>query len=287
MKKQQTVLITGATDGIGKATAIAFAKNGYTVHILGRNKEKGEETLQALRNVLPEAKHELFLVDLSEIVENRTFLEHYIQTYEKLDVLILNALAFPHKGKQTKDGLELTFAVGYVSRYLFSTLLEPLLVKGDDSRVIHIGQGSLAGNVDYDKVLRQNDIDKKYTLSDKVKVTYNAYKADGLFTHFVNEKSGIQTPHEYYHPGTVDTQQIKDGPKVIRFLGKLFGAIISPEKSGTLLATHVIDTKGEEVAGTYYSMGKLMKHKERLKTSGDQFLKLIAFSEKITEVKLP
>lgn len=285
--EQLTALVTGATDGIGKATAIALAENGYTVHILGRNRERGQNTLNQLKKVSPEKDHQLFLVDLSTITSNQKFIQEYTTTYHKLDLLILNALAFPYQGIRTKEGYDLTFAVGYLSRYLFSMGFDSILQQGKNARVLHIGQGSLAGNVDFDKVKNPIKLGQTYSLSDKIKVTYNAYKADGLFTHFVNQRTNIKTPHEYYHPGTVDTQQVKDGPKIVRFLGKLFGAIISPQKSGNILVQHIKNTQKTNTASQYYSLGKLQKHKARLLNSEKYFDTLIRFSEELTNVSLP
>jgi NAD(P)-dependent dehydrogenase (short-subunit alcohol dehydrogenase family) len=72
MKK--IALITGSTDGIGKATAIELAKVGYTVHIHGLNAERGRKVLETLRHINANKDHKLFLVDLSTINFNKQFL---------------------------------------------------------------------------------------------------------------------------------------------------------------------------------------------------------------------
>lgn len=279
----KTALITGSTDGIGKATAIALAKDGYTIHVLGRNKERGEAVINELKNISNQP-HRLFLVDLATIQANIDFINNYTARSKQLDVLILNALAFPKKATQTIDGFELTFAVGYLSRYIFSVLFESILQNTPNSRVIHVGQGSKAGKIDFEKVQNLKNIGKVYSLIDKAKITLTPYIADGMFTHFVNRENHLQVPHEYYHPGSVDTQQIKESPKILQWLGKLFGEIITPEKSGQLLADHIKNTNGNETQGTYYSKGRLKKTSNQMKNAVEHYQSLIKDSQKATNV---
>lgn len=275
MKK--TALITGSTDGIGKATAIELAKVGYTVHIHGLNAARGKKVLETLRHIDSNKEHKLFLVDLSTINSNKQFLQEYTKQHERLDLLILNALAMPKEIETTEDGIEKTFAVGFVSRYMFSLALNSLLTKGENARVIHIGEGSRAGNINYEK-LKNPDYGA-------IKATYFSYVADGYFTYFVNKLTQIKTPHEYYHPGLVNTRQVKEIPFLIRGISKLSGLLIEPEESGELLAKHILSTTSNDVAGTYYSLGKLKKHSKKLKKTESVYRELISFSEKITGLR--
>lgn len=277
-------LITGSTDGIGKATAMALVKRDYTIHLLGRSKEKGERALEELKSI-SDKNHKLYLVDLSSIQANKQFVNKYLEENDRLDVLILNALAFPEKGMKTVDGFDLTFSVGYISRYIFSILLNPLLESTAGSRVIHVGQGASAGVVNYEAVKNPIKVGEKYTLVDKVKTTNQPYVANRYFSLLLNRETGISVPHEYYHPGTVDTQQVKDSPAVLRFIGKLVGEIIQPEKSGDLLADHIEDTTASEVAGKYYSKGKQKKIAPKLFATKERFAELVEFSEEETGVK--
>lgn len=281
----KTTLITGSTDGIGKATALAMAKKGYTIHVLGRNEERGKKVLKELK-LISNKPHQLFLVDLSTTKSIIDFLDKYTAEFKQLDVLILNALAFPKKAMQTKEGFELTFAVGYISRYIFSILLEPILQNTVNSRVIHIGQGSKAGIIDFESIKNLKNIGKEYSLMDKAKVTLIPYIADGTFTHFVNRENHLQTPHEYYHPGMVDTQQVKESPKFIQWIGKLIGEIIQPEESGRLLADHIENTTSNEISGKYYSKGRLKKTSNKMKNAIKNYNELIEFSENETGIKI-
>ena len=184
----------------------------------------------------------------------------------------------PKKIETTEDDIEKTFAVGFVSRYMFSLALNPLLNKGKSARVIHIGEGSRAGNINYEKIKKPD--------YGATKATYFSYIADGYFTYFVNKLTKIKTPHAYYHPGFVNTRQAKEIPFLIRGISKLSGLLIEPEEAGELLVKHILSTTSNDVAGKYYSLGKLKKHSEKLKKAESTYRELIAFSEKITGLRI-
>lgn len=74
MNHELVALITGATDGIGKAVALELTRNGYTVHILGRNLERGAAVLNMLKEISPEKDHHLYFVDLATIASCNQFL---------------------------------------------------------------------------------------------------------------------------------------------------------------------------------------------------------------------
>ena len=267
-------MITGSTDGIGKATVIELAKVGYTIHIHGLSAKKGKGVLETVKDIDPNKEHKLFLVDLSIVDFNKKFLQEYTEQYEKLDLLILNALSWSKKIETTQDGIERTFATGFISRYMFSLALNSLLGKGKDARVIHIGGGSRAGNINYEKLK-----DPDYGI---VKATYFSYIADGYFTYFVNQLSKIKVSHEYFYPGFVNTAQVKQIPFVIREISKLLGLLIEPAEAGQLLVKHILSTSSNEVAGKYYHMGKLKKDSEKLKKAESAYQELMSFSEQIT-----
>lgn len=271
-------LMTESTDGLGKIIAFELASVGYTMHLLGRNARKGNEVLEKIRTKWPDREHQFFLVNLATVKSNKDFLKYYTKQYNKLDLLILNASAIPKKIRTTEDGIEQTFAVGYLSRYIFSLLLNPLLERGANARVVHIGEGSYTGNIPYEQLNKPK--------FGKLKATYYAYIADGYFTYFVNKLTAINTPHEYYHLGFVNTLQTKKISYFIRKFGDWFGYFIASEEAGKLFLQHIMLTKAKEVAGKYYSMGKLKNHSKKLKNAEAAFKELITFSEKITNATI-
>lgn len=274
----QNALITGSTDGIGKATALELARKGYTIHILGRNEWKGNAVMAELKSISPEKAHQLYIVDLSTVEANLRFIQDYKQQHESLDLLVLNALAVPNKSVTTPDGIELTFAVGYLSRYIFSIMLNPLLERSGNSRVIHIGEGFRAGNLPFEQIRKPE--------YGKLKASYLTYVADGYLTHFINKLGEVVVPHEYYHPGFVNTEQAREVPWLFRKIGDWTGHLIEPDKAAKLLVEHILSTNPNEVAGKYYSLGKPISTSKKMINSAKSFMRLLDFSERISGVKL-
>jgi len=282
----KTVLITGSTDGIGKMTALEMAKKDYTIHVHGRNEKRGRQVLQKLKKINSEKNHKFYKADLSSIQSNIDFLNRYSQENKSLDLLILNALAVPNKILVTEDKLELTFAVGFISRYIFSIKLKSLLLAGEDSRVIHMGEGYRANKIDISKIYDIKPSNKETSIWDKFKYNNIAYVADGILTYHINQNTKNDIAHEYYHPGFVNTKQVKEAPRFIKILGKLFTPLIEPEKSAEFLTKHVIKTTSREVDRNYYSMGKLKKTPSKMKNSHSIFTELMNFSKRITNLEL-
>jgi len=267
-------------------TAIELAKNGFTLHILGRNEVRGTQVLKDLNKISNDRPHKFYKVDLSRIKSNVEFLELYTKDHQSLDLLILSALAVPNTTQVTEDELELTFAVGYLSRYIFSILLNPLLINGNDARVIHLGDGFKANKFDKTKVYRIHSNTKETSLLQKFKFTFMAYSADAILTYHINQSIQENIPHAYYHPGFVNTNQLKEAPAFIKIIGSLFSPIIEPEKAAQLLTKHILTTNAQEVDRKYYFKGKLMRTSKRMEKSQFIYKELINFSKKLTNLEI-
>ena len=111
-----TIMITGGTDGIGRATALELASRGASVQNLGTNPERAETTLAKLRDINPQGEDKFFGEDISTVAAPKKLLDWIQSAHDNLDVLILSAGVFPPKGTLSEDGIDLAFAVGYMSR---------------------------------------------------------------------------------------------------------------------------------------------------------------------------
>src|ERR1700742_4807488 len=113
-------LITGATDGVGKATAMALARKGFTVILMARNVAKADVVKSEIRRVAGSAVVDHVIADLGSLRQVREAADAVKQKYSRLDVLINNAGIFSPRRTMTEDGFEATFQVNYLSHFLLT-----------------------------------------------------------------------------------------------------------------------------------------------------------------------
>ncbi|MEO1223110.1 MAG: SDR family NAD(P)-dependent oxidoreductase [Pseudomonadota bacterium] len=138
MKK--TILITGATDGIGLETAKMLVSAGHDVLLHGRNPAKLAEAQEALAGASDDRAIQAYLADLSRIDEVETLANAVAAKHDKLDVLINNAGVLKTPNVTTEDGLDIRFVVNTLAPYLLTQRLLPLLDK--DGRVINLSSAA-------------------------------------------------------------------------------------------------------------------------------------------------
>ncbi len=153
----RTVLITGATDGLGRAVAGELAARGARVLVHGRDAGRARE-------VAAEAgSDQVYLADLASLDEVRRLASEVARDHESLDVFVSNAgvgTTLPGDGArlESADGLELRFAVNYLAGWLLTRLLEPLLVgagRGGGARIVNVASaGQMA--IDFDDVMLEH-----------------------------------------------------------------------------------------------------------------------------------
>lgn len=138
----KTILITGATDGIGLATATRLVELGHRVLLHGRNKAKLENIKQQLTAISSQADIEMYVADLSVLEEVKALTIEVSKNHKQLDVLINNAGVYIVNEKVTADGLDTRFVVNTIAPFLLTKLLLPLL--GDSGRVINLSSAAQA-----------------------------------------------------------------------------------------------------------------------------------------------
>lgn len=160
MNEQRTVFITGATGGIGKATAIALAKQNYRVVINGRDKEKTATVCEEIKRLSGNDKIDYIIGDLFLMNEVRKVAKTFIERYDRLDILINNAGGIMSKDrKETAEGVETTIAVNLLAPFLLTELLLDVLKKSDDGRIINVSSNShqLNAKPDFDDLELKNN----------------------------------------------------------------------------------------------------------------------------------
>jgi NAD(P)-dependent dehydrogenase (short-subunit alcohol dehydrogenase family) len=152
---EQVVLITGSTDGLGRALARELARRGATVVVHGRDAARGEATVRELREATGNQRVGLQLADFGSLAQVRSLAEAVAAEHERLDVLVNNAGIGTggSPGREvSEDGYELRFAVNYLAAFLLTRALEPLLVRSAPARIVNVSSAGQAP-IDFDDVM--------------------------------------------------------------------------------------------------------------------------------------
>src|SRR4028119_2184276 len=148
---EKVCLITGATSGIGKATAMGLANMGASVVVVGRDQDRGEAAMAEIKEKSANASVDLMLADLSSQEQIRRLADDFKKAYPRLDVLINNAGVIRSERITTADGLETTFAVNHLAHFLLTNLLLERLRAGAPSRIVNVASGEQRnGTIDFD-----------------------------------------------------------------------------------------------------------------------------------------
>ncbi|MDN3638798.1 SDR family NAD(P)-dependent oxidoreductase [Simiduia curdlanivorans] len=139
---KKTILITGATDGIGLATANKLVAMGHEVLLHGRNQEKLNAVVQSLTQLHRNAVIKKFTADFSELGDVVALANAVTAQHKKLDVLINNAGVLKTPITRTSNGLDVRFVVNTLAPYLFTQRLLPLMDK--QARVINLSSAAQA-----------------------------------------------------------------------------------------------------------------------------------------------
>jgi NAD(P)-dependent dehydrogenase (short-subunit alcohol dehydrogenase family) len=147
----RTIVITGATDGLGKGIAKALAPTGARLILHGRNEEKGQALLEELR---PRATGELEwrIADFASLDDVRGLVDELLDE-QRIDALVNNAgIGFAGEREESEDGYELTFQVDYLAPFLLTRRLLPLIKSSAPARIVNVSSAGQAP-IDFDDVM--------------------------------------------------------------------------------------------------------------------------------------
>lgn len=151
------IVISGGTDGMGRALALARARRGDTVIAIGSSAVKGNALLDDAARIGGSERIEFIRADLSSIAENRAVVDDITERYHAIDALALFANRQAPARVTTAEGLEQTFALYYLSRYLLSHGLGPMLARGDNGVIVNVaGVGMTKGEIHWDDLQLQH-----------------------------------------------------------------------------------------------------------------------------------
>ncbi|HKX68950.1 MAG TPA: SDR family oxidoreductase [Intrasporangium sp.] len=246
----RTVLVTGATSGIGRATAAGLAGLGARVGIVGRDEERAEAVASAIRGASPAAYVDVFVADLSSQVQVRRLASHVLATYRRLDVLVNNVGGFWATRHVTADGLERTFAVNHLAPFLLTRLLLDRLGEGGPARIVVVASGAhTLGTIDFD------DLQGDHGYSGPR--AYNQSKlANVLFTYELARRLGPgPVTANALHPGMVRTGFGSEDQQVAwKVVAPVMRPFLRSPARGALTSIHLAASpEMEGVTGTYFA----------------------------------
>lgn len=250
--KGKTVLITGATAGIGRETALGVAKRGAHVVLIGRNPEKTKRVAEELRAATGNQQIDFLLADLSLLAEVRKVAAAFLERFGTLHVLINNVGAINLKREVTAEGHELTFVMNHLGLFLLSELLTPALQKGAPSRIINLSSDAhRAAGLDFDDLQSERGYSsfRTYSRSKLMNILFTRELARRL----ADQKITVNA----VHPGMVASEFINK-PGVLGRIANTFVSIfgISPEAGARTSVYLASSPEVEGVTGKYFVKSK-------------------------------
>lgn len=249
----KTVLITGGTRGIGKATAIGLARLGARVGIVGRDATRAEAAASDIRSTSGNDAVDVFAADVSSQAEVRRLAAEVLGTYARLDVLVNNVGGFWAHRHVTADGLERTFAVNHLAPFLLTDLLQERLGTSAPARVVTVSSGAQAtGSIDFDDLQGA----RKYS----GQRAYNQSKlANVMFTYELARRlAGTGVTANVLHPGVTRTDfGAEDQARYFAWMSVVVRPFMKSPARGAETPIHLASSPDVEgVSGRYFANRK-------------------------------
>lgn len=247
--KDKIVLITGATSGIGKVTAMDMAQKGATIVLVYRNEEKGKAVIAEIKRHHENANVSGYVCDLESIASINSLLSELKKNLSKIDVLINNAGTWQTNLSKTADGNEKMFMVNFLAPYMLMKGLYELLKAAGSARIVNVS--SMAhryGKLDPDdpQLIKSFSHIRAYSNSKLLMLLVGLhfaklYKSDGITVNML-------------HPGVVNTGLFDTFPSFLKWMTKVI--TISPEKGARTSIFLASSNTVSNDSGGYYAKSK-------------------------------
>jgi retinol dehydrogenase-12 len=245
----KTCMITGASSGIGRATALALAEMGATLVLICRDRGRGEETVAEIAATTGNRDVLLLLADLSAQAEVRRVAADFLATDRPLHVLINNAGVVNLQRSVTVDGIETTFAVNHLAYFLLTELLLERLRRSAPARIINVASDAHKfGRLDFDDLNNE----RRY----RAMRAYGQSKlANILFTTELAQRlAGSGVTANSVHPGAVATGLGKNNGAWARALIRLLRPFFRTPSGGAATSIYLASSPDVDgVSGKYFA----------------------------------
>jgi len=249
----KTIIITGATSGIGRLAAFLLAEKNHSLVLVGRNEKKLKETIEELKSKFNNARIKSITGDLSVKKDLNRIVKDINSRVKQVDVLLNNAGVYTTRREVTVDGFEKQFMVNFLAPRFLSLKLLPLLKKAESARIVNISSRMhVQGKISFENL----QLEKKYSGN---RAYANSKLALILHTfHLASQLKTSTVSTIVAHPGVFSTEITRDLPAVINIFWKLF--IPGPAKGAGVL--DFLTTEPDLGNGEYYFRKKKARAKK-------------------------
>lgn len=247
----KTILITGATSGIGKAAAFDLAKMGAEIVVVGRNPEKTAQVIKQIQEDSGNTAVSGLIADLSSMAQVRQLAQETKQKHPRLHILINNAGGIFANRLVTADGYEYTFALNHLAYFLLTNLLMDQLVASAPARIINVSSRAHEGTgLNFDDL--QNEQHYSYG---GYRVYAQSKLANLLFTYeLARRMAGTGVTVNAVHPGAVATGFGVNNKGAMRFGMRIFHQFsLTPEQGADTLVYLASSPDLEGITGKYWA----------------------------------
>jgi NAD(P)-dependent dehydrogenase (short-subunit alcohol dehydrogenase family) len=244
----QTVLITGGTGGIGKATAAALAALGARVGITGRDATRAQAAAVDITRRSGNLAVDAYVADMSSQTEVRRLAAAVLDAYPRLDVLVNNVGGFWAHRRVTPDGLEQTFAVNHLASFLLTGLLLDRLKDSARARIVVVSSNAQAlGRIYFDDLQGATEYSGPRA--------YNQSKlANVMFTYELSRRLlGTGVTVNALHPGVVSTSFGAEDPTLLTRMARPLMRFMKTPAQGAVTSTYLASAPDvAAITGRYF-----------------------------------